>query len=340
MYRNVSGVGSSVTERDPEALSGADHQVGAPLTGRGEHGEGKKVGGDGGQGPHVANPLGQGSEVPHGSGRARELQHHTEEVRVGETRCEVAHHGLHTSGFASSLYNRDGLRQTVGVEHNPLGPARGGTAHHRDRFGRGCRLVEQGGVGGRQAGQVGHHGLKVDKGFQPALADLGLVRGISRVPGRVLEHVPPNHRRSHRAVIPEADHGLPRGVEGGQAAQLGQHLSLADRRWELNLSGITDVGRYRRLNQILERGVAQPGEHLRLIGGRQADVAAGEGARGGGGGGGLGGGGGWAVGRGWSGRWGRGWRAVGAGVVWAVGAVGVAVWVGVPVPESPGVAAG
>ena len=50
------------------------------------------------------------------------------------------------------------------------------------------------------------HRLEVQQRLEPALADLRLVRRVRRVPGRVLEHVAPDHRRREGVVVAQADH--------------------------------------------------------------------------------------------------------------------------------------
>src|SRR3546814_16437491 len=72
----------------------------------------------------------------------------------------------------------------------------------------------------RQAGQVGDHGLEVEQGLEAPLGDLRLVGRVGGVPARVLEHVAPDHRRGHRAVVAETDHGLGRAVASRELTQL------------------------------------------------------------------------------------------------------------------------
>ncbi len=57
--------------------------------------------------------------------------------------------------------------------------------------------------------------------------DLRLVRRVRGVPGRVLEHVAPDHRGRDRAGVAEPDHRASGVVAGGECAQLGERLDLA-----------------------------------------------------------------------------------------------------------------
>ena len=59
----------------------------------------------------------------------------------------------------------------------------------RHRFGCGGGFIEQRRVGQIKAGEVADHRLEVEQRLQATLADLGLVRRVGRVPGRVLQDV-------------------------------------------------------------------------------------------------------------------------------------------------------
>ena len=80
-----------------------------------------------------------------------------------------------------------------------------GALGQRHGFGRGGRLVEQRGVGDVEPGEVADHGLEIEQRLQPALADLGLIGRIGRVPGRVFQDVALDHRGQDRAGIALAD---------------------------------------------------------------------------------------------------------------------------------------
>ena len=118
---------------------------------------------------------------------------------------------------SASTTNRRGLRLP--------GPAQQG---HRLR-GRG-RLVEQRRAGDGQAGQVGDRGLEGQQRLQPALADLGLVRRVGGVPGGVLQHVAPDHRRGDACrCSPARSSARSTRVAGGERAQLREGLGLGGR---------------------------------------------------------------------------------------------------------------
>ena len=53
--------------------------------------------------------------------------------------------------------------------------------HHHGLSGGGA-FIQHGGVGYLQAGEISDDGLKIQQGLQPALRNLGLVRGVGGVP--------------------------------------------------------------------------------------------------------------------------------------------------------------
>ena len=77
---------------------------------------------------------------------------------------------------------------------------------HGHGLGGGGGLVQQRGVGQLQPGQVDDHLLEGEQGLEAALADLGLIGRVRRVPAGVLEHVALDHRRRDRVVVAHADH--------------------------------------------------------------------------------------------------------------------------------------
>ena len=96
---------------------------------------------------------------------------------------------LPAEGLGAGLEDGDGLRMAVPVDEEGGEVGFGGALGHGHGFGGGGGLVEQGGVGDVEAGEVADHGLEVDEGFETALADLRLVGGVGGVPGGVFEDV-------------------------------------------------------------------------------------------------------------------------------------------------------
>ena len=164
-----------------------------------------------------------GARVADPAGRPGVLHQHAAQLAVGQPVGEVGDDHLDAHRLGAGAHDVDGLRQRVGVDHERAGRLLVRAAYERHRLGGGGALVEQRGVGGRQAGEVADHGLEVEQRLEPALRDLGLVRRVGGVPARVLEHVAPDHRRGDRAVVAEPDHRLGGPVRGGELAQLAGH---------------------------------------------------------------------------------------------------------------------
>ena len=154
-------------------------------------------------------------------------------------------------------------------------PLRADRARQRHRLGGGGGLVKQRGAGPRQRGQVGDHGLEVQQRLEPALGDLRLVRGVGRVPGGVLQHVAADDGRGDRAVVAQADHRGQQLVPAGHPAQFGLRLGLGQRGGQAELGG-RGACRQGGLGELVERGVAEAGEHALLRGLRWANVTCSE----------------------------------------------------------------
>ncbi len=172
------------------------------------------------------------------------------------------------------LQHRDGLRQALRVDEEGVGFGGGDPARHAHRLGGGGRLVEQRGVGDVEPGQVADAGLEVEQGLEPALADLGLVGRIGRVPGRVLEDVALDRRRHRGAVIALADQRGQELVLVGGGAQPLDRTALRQGGTELGRFLLADAGRQGLVDQCVE---AVGTDHLQHAGDllhRRADMAA------------------------------------------------------------------
>jgi hypothetical protein len=84
-------------------------------------------------------------------------------------------------------------------------PRRLQPVHHGHRFGCGGGFVEQRCIRDLHGGQIAHHRLKIQEPFEPALGDLGLIRGVRGVPARILQHVSLDDARRDAVVVAEAD---------------------------------------------------------------------------------------------------------------------------------------
>jgi len=197
-----------------------------------------------------------------------------------------SHADLDPERAGAGLDDGDGLR-VAGVgdqEHAAL--AGGEVPAHAHRLGGGGRLVEQRGVGQRQAGQVGDHRLVVDQRLEPALADLGLIRRVLRVPARVLEDIALDHRRGDAGVIAHADQRAQHLVAADHRAKRGLDLVFAGLAPRDHLGAeaqrLLDADRHRHgaVDQRVDRVDPERGQHRRGLVRARTDVAMNEGVTG------------------------------------------------------------
>ena len=140
------------------------------------------------------------------------------------------------------------------------------STRHGHRFGRGGAFVEQRRIGDLEPGEIGDHGLEIQQGFQPALADLGLIWRVGRVPGRILQDVALDHRRQDRAVIALPDQRCADLILARDLAQFVERLrfrqgrppilsgfALADVRRNGLRDRFVEIGRRRRSRSIAPR---------------------------------------------------------------------------------------
>ena len=135
------------------------------------------------------------------------------------------------------------------------------------------RIVEQRSASHIHPGEFAHHGLKAQQHFKATLRDLGLVRGVRRVPGRALEHIAPDHFRSKRGVVPLPDHADHHLVAISELAQPVERLVLAQSGRKVQLRAKPDAVRDRRVEQIIDCLQTNRSEHLRLVIMAWTDVA-------------------------------------------------------------------
>jgi hypothetical protein len=252
-YGHVPGVRTAVHQWNAEPLRAADRDVRAELARRTDEREREQVGGDRDLGAAVVRLLNERGVVAECAAGAGVLDEHAEELALGQAGAEVGDLDVDAEGFGAGLDDRDRLRQRVGVDDEPVALA--GLVRppdQRHRLGGGGALVEQGGTGDVEAGEVGEHGLEVDQRLEPALADLRLVRRVGGVPGRALQHVPLDHRGGVGVVVAEADHGREPDVVVGVRTQLGQRLGLGRGRGEVERAVRADGLGDRRVDELVE----------------------------------------------------------------------------------------
>ena len=254
---------TAVEHRDPEPLRGADGDIGAQLTGRRQQGQRQQVRGDRHQGAAPVRLLDQRAQIPQHAGRPGLLHDDTDDDVGGRQPVrQVRDHEGQADRVGATAQHGERLRQALGVHDDDATLASlHGSPHQQHGLGDRGRLVQQGGAGDRQRRQVGDHGLEVEQRLQPALADLGLVGRVRRVPAGVLQHVSPDHRGRVGAVVPEPDHRGHHRVAVRDGVQGDQHLGLAPGRRQVERPGGPDRGGHRLVDQGVEGGRADPFQH-------------------------------------------------------------------------------
>ena len=274
LHRHEGRVWTSVPQRHAETLRRPDDHVGPPLARRLQQRQRQEVGGHGDHGAPPVGVLGEGGEVADGARAPGVLLDDAEAVALGQPRGEVDHVDLYPERREACLQDCDRLREAVGVHDDSVCVDRGAPAHEGDGLRHRRPLVEQGGVGRVEARQIADHGLEVQERLEATLADLGLIGGVRRVPGRALEHVALDDAGGDRAVVAESDHRLGDHVVRGEPAQLLEHLALRGGRRKVQVPEAPHAVRNRGIHQRVEALVAEDLEHARLLVVRGPDVAA------------------------------------------------------------------
>eukprot|EP00754_Rhynchopus_humris_P045090 Rhum_TRINITY_DN4599_c2_g1::Rhum_TRINITY_DN4599_c2_g1_i1::g.14995::m.14995 len=202
----VGGVRATEAEGHAEALRGPAGDVGAELARRGEEGQRQEVGGAHGEDAVLLRLLEEGLEVLHGAVRVRVLHDHAAEAGVGEVGLEgVTDDEVAAEALGTGLQECEGGGVQVRRGEGALALGLVALDGKAEGLSAGSRLVEEGGVGQGQAGQVDDNLLEVHQRLQAALRDLGLVRCVRRVPAGALQHVAQDDVRGLRLVVAHAD---------------------------------------------------------------------------------------------------------------------------------------
>ena len=232
--RHEAGVRAAEAHRHTEALCGTEAHICAQISGRGEYGRSQEVHAGGDENFAIVagvDKLLHRFRRSDTAGGARRLDDRPEEVALRQALIdEVCLDNLEVECLCTSTDDRCGLAEEIGVDGDAVGlvlPV--DPADHRHRLGRCRALVEHRGSGHFEAGEFGDHRLEVDQCFESSLRDLGLVRGVARVPGGVFEHVTQDHRRGDRVVVPLSDHRHGDGVLVGEGTQFGECLRFGHR---------------------------------------------------------------------------------------------------------------
>ena len=269
---HVSRVRTAVTNRNAEALRGADGDVSAHFTGRLQKRQRQKIGGDGGNRARLVQAGNQAGEIADMAVGARILEDRTEHIDRVEISKGVADNHLPAERGRAGLDQRNGLRMAIGV--NEEGGRRGfrNALAHRHGFGSRRRFIEQRCVGNIETGQIADHGLVVQQRLKAALADFRLIGRIGRVPGRVFQNIALDDRRRDGAVITLADQRGQNLVLVGRFTQAVERLAFGQRGTPGQRHLLADGGGDGGVDQCVEALIADNLQHLRHFRRRRPDV--------------------------------------------------------------------
>ncbi len=276
--RHEGGVRTAKTERHAEALAVPHTDVRAELSRRAQQGEREQI-----RRHHE-----QRARLMHGGGQRREVTDHAECVGVLHEHGGQAFFAIRLPGGEVHHLDTDAQRAHARAHHGDAvrvalirddHAVRARDLGHREaeRLGAGGALIEQGGIGHVQPGEVGDHGLEVQQRLQPALADLGLVGGVGGVPAGIFQDVPLDDRRREGVVVAEADEAAHHFVPAHHLAQTAQGGLLIQRLGQVQNIALADGLGHHLVNQCVERVHAQTLQHGRCLFSGGTDVTGGKG---------------------------------------------------------------
>ncbi|OPZ56041.1 MAG: hypothetical protein BWY91_00628 [bacterium ADurb.BinA028] len=294
-HRHEAGVRTAEAHGHAEALGRADGDVCSPLPRRGKDCQGQQVGRSGEQRADLVRGGSESTQRPHLTVGPGVLHEHAEDrhpagsgaqLLTGRHCGEVGDDDADAQWPGPGLHDGERLGEGVRVDdqHRVVGQP-GGAAHEGHRLGGRRGLVQQRRTGDRQPGQVRHHRLEVEQRLEPALGDLRLIRGVGRVPRRVLEDLARDDRRADGAVVAQPDHRSQHAVAPGQRTQLGDDRGLGVSGGQRQRRVAPDEVRQGGVDEGVERGLPDDRQHVRDVGLPRTDVPPDEGRQGGRGGG-------------------------------------------------------
>ena len=148
-------------------------------------------------------------------------------LHLGEQRTGIHPLQRNAEGLGPGLQHRPGLGKHIGIHQKAAGCAiAAGPKTEAHGLGGRRALIQQRGIGDRQAGELADQGLEIEQRLQAPLGDLGLIGGVGRIPGRVLEHMALQQRRRHGAVVAEPDQAATHLIGTGDLLKFSEGLGL------------------------------------------------------------------------------------------------------------------
>ena len=267
------------THRHAKTLGTAYGDIGTESTHRLKQHLRQWINGHRDQSAMLMGPGHTGTGVPEPATASRQLQQHSEHIVTPGELIRLSHLELNPDWLGPGAQNCQGLWQHGGIHQKTAGFSSLANAKaHRHCLCCRSGLIQKRGIGNRQAGQLTDQGLKIEQCLQASLSNFGLIRGVSRVPGGVFQHLPLDQRGRDRAVVAQADQRPRHAVETGKLTQFRERLGFSNsvRKLPLGRTGIENVLRDDGLQKALKITEAEPIEHQLIGCGSRADMALGE----------------------------------------------------------------
>ncbi len=182
---------------------------------------------------------------------------------------------LKAEGFGTGAHHIQRLRMDVGCDEEAVRAFQFADAFcHRHRFSGGGCFIQQRSGGDIEAGQIERDLLEIEQGFKTPLRHFRLIRGISGVPARVLQHITQDHRRQLHGGVTHANVRLKALVTTGQGFQFSERGIFGGGLPHLRRCDELNIFRHDLPDQRVERFCANAVQHLLLLRGVRANMPA------------------------------------------------------------------
>ena len=222
---------------------------------------------DGDQRVHGVGPLAELPVVVHRTVRRRILKQNAEHLFADRRFPPITDDDVHAASVSARLHHLDRLRMAlVRDEERLLARLAVHAVRHGHRFGRRGAFVEQRRVRDLEAREIDHHRLVGEQRLESPLGDLRLIRRVRRVPARILQHVALDDRRRDAVGVTEPEIRSRDLVAAGDGPQRRERFVLGHRRVNRQRTIQSDARRNRRVDQCIQRVVAEQIEHRAHLG--------------------------------------------------------------------------
>ena len=265
---------TAIAHRDTESLRRPDGDVSSELARRLEQRQRQRIGRHHRNGASSPQPRDRLAKIADLAERAWILEQGAENRRGIDVAHGVAGDHLPAQRFCPGLQHGKSLGMAIAVGEKDGSPRLRNPLRHGHRFGGRRRFVEERSIGNVQCSQIRDHGLEIQQGLEPPLADFGLIRRVRGVPSRIFQNIALDHGRQDRAVISLADQRGQDDVVSGELACLRERLDFRQRRSKIERAALANVIRNGLGDQFVEARDADRLQHRAHVVRPRSDMAA------------------------------------------------------------------